>query len=673
MTVGLGSAETDDVGFALACSHQPSFDLLGQNADIPANVYFADSPDSVAPNTSIVILDQQALSRYDLSLWKSVSPYAIFIVEHPIDSEECILVPTDIPHIFLRNAILKALDLLQTQQQLALSNLHLRKEHKQISRLLDIGQALSAERDHDVLLARILKEARLLACCDAASIFLIDRPNESNVECESVNHNDATNVNRHIRSAVADSSVASKSASELVFKLTQNDSIDFHFAEQRFSLDHHSVAGYSAATGSIVNLDDVYHLPPSSIYQFNASFDQSMDYRTRSMLVIPMRNHLGKVIGVIQFINRKRDINITLSTPEIALKETITFDQEIIPVLQALASQAAVAIENNVLIDRVNTLFDGFVKASVRAIEQRDPTTSGHSFRVAELTCALAGTAHQCDVGQFKETHFSSNEMRELRFAALLHDFGKVGVREHVLTKAKKLSQEAYGEFIYRIAWEKERISNDYLNQKFLLLKKQQLSSDLEEKLTLEEAIKLQRLNNYMQAVADANEPSILSEGTFEHLKQIREYVIEDVNGDSRGLIDELEFGALSIKRGSLTADERVEIESHVSHTIEFLKTIPWTPELSNVPKIAGAHHEKLNGCGYPRGLKKEEIPVGAKIMAVCDIFDALTAKDRPYKAAVPLERALSILKSEVECGHIDSELVEMFCQARVYEVLDHS
>lgn len=672
MTVGLGSAETDDVGFALACSHQPSFDLLGQNADIPANVYFADSPDSVAPNTSIIILDQQALNRYDLSLWKSVSPYAIFIVEHPIDSEECILVPTDIPHIFLRNAILKALDLLQTQQQLALSNLHLQKEHKQISRLLDIGQALSAERDHDVLLARILKEARLLACCDAASIFLIDRRNDSDSD------NDGASINENIQHAVAvnseaSKSVASQSVPELVFKLTQNDSIDFHFEEQRFSLDHQSVAGYSASTGSIVNLDDVYHLPPSSIYQFNASFDQSMNYRTRSMLVIPMRNHLGKVIGVIQFINRKRDINIALSTPEIALKETIKFDQKIIPILQALASQAAVAIENNVLIDRVNTLFDGFVKASVRAIEQRDPTTSGHSFRVAELTCALAETTHKCDVGQFKGIQFSSDEMRELRFAALLHDFGKVGVREHVLTKAKKLSPEAYGEFIYRIAWEKERISNYYLSQKLSLLKKQQLSSAIEEKLTLEEAIKLQRLNNYMQAVADANEPSILSEGTFEHLKQIREYVIEDVNGDSRGLIDELEFGALSIKRGSLTADERVEIESHVSHTIEFLKTIPWTPELSNVPKIAGAHHEKLNGCGYPKGLKKEEIPVGAKIMAVCDIFDALTAKDRPYKAAVPLERALSILKSEVECGHIDSELVEMFCQARVYEVLDHS
>ena len=202
-------------------------------------------------------------------------------------------------------------------------------------------------------------------------------------------------------------------------------------------------------------------------------------------------------------------------------------------------------------------------------------------------------------------------------------------------------------------------------------MREHNLSSEVEEQLTVEEAQKILRLNNYLQAVADANEPSLLAEGTFEHLKQVREYIVEDLSGQSRGLIDEFEFNALSIKRGSLTADERIEIESHVSHTIEFLKTIPWTPELSNIPKIAGAHHEKLNGCGYPNKLQAHEIPLGAKIMAVCDIFDALTATDRPYKASVPLDRALSILQSEVVSGHIDSELVQLFSQAKVYNILD--
>ncbi len=635
----------DDISFVIACSHRPSYDLLCQKTHLDVNICYITDPQALPRETSIIILDQASLRQSTISQWQQACSEAIFIVEHPTEIADCILVPTGMPQVFLKNAIVKALSQLTTQQQLKLSHENLQHEHEQLSRLLDVGQALSAERDHDTLLARILKEARLLACCDAASIFLIDR-------------HAGNDINQ---------------APDLVFKLTQNDSIDFDFQEQRFGLDNRSVAGYAALTGEIVNLNDVYDLPATSTYTFNSSFDQSMDYRTRSMLVIPMRNHQDKVIGVIQFINRKCHIDVSLTSPEVALQETIEFDDKIIPILQALASQAAVAIENNVLIDRVNMLFDGFVKASVRAIEQRDPTTSGHSFRVAELTCALATTANKSEVGEFKNMHFDQDEMKELRFAALLHDFGKVGVREHILTKAKKLSAEAYGQFIYRIAWEKERISNYYLRQKLSLLKKQQLHSDLEEKLTLEESAKLQRLNNYMQAVADANEPSLLSEGTFEHLKQIREYVIEDIHGVSRGLIDEFEFNALSIKRGSLTADERLEIESHVSHTIEFLKTIPWTPELSNIPKIAGGHHEKLNGCGYPYGLKSDEIPLGAKMMAVCDIFDALTATDRPYKAAVPLERALTILQSEVECGHIDSELVALFTQAKVYQVLNIS
>lgn len=638
-----------DASYVIACSHKRSYDLLCQQGLEGAEVNHVSRPDKLPSDSSIIILDQLSLKQFPLSQWQKACSTAIVIAEHSVDEgptdEGGILVPSGIPDVFLRNAIIKALNQLNTQRQLELSHQTLQQEHDQITRLLDVGQALSAERDHDTLLARILKEARLLACCDAASIFLIDRHTGKDIQ----------------------------QAPDLVFKLTQNDSIDFHFEEQRFSLDNRSVAGYSALTGEVVNLDDVYDLPSNSIYKFNASFDDSMNYRTRSMLVIPMRNHQGRVIGVIQFINRKRDSRVRLTSPEVALRETIHFDQQILPILQALASQAAVAIENNLLIDRVNMLFDGFVKASVRAIEQRDPTTSGHSFRVAELTCALAETASDCQVGAFKNMSFDSDEMKELRFAALLHDFGKVGVREHILTKAKKLSPNAYGQFVYRIAWEKERISNYYLKQKLSLLKNRKLSSEVEEKLSIEEAAKHQRLNDYMQAVADANEPSLLSEGTFEHLKQIREYVVEDVHGQSRGLIDEMEFSALSIKRGSLTADERLEIESHVSHTIEFLKTIPWTPELSNIPKIAGAHHEKLNGCGYPYGLKSHEIPLGAKMMAVCDIFDALTATDRPYKAAVPLERALTILQSEVECGHIEPELVQLFSQAKVYKVLDIS
>lgn len=642
----------DDSLYIIACTHQQSYELLSSKEAKNLIIQHVSAPDGLSLSTTIVILDHLSLQTFGCQEWLGACSDAIFVVEYCSEIEalpdNIILIPAGLPEVFLQNALVKALEYKSTLEQLALSKDCLKLEQNQISRLLGVGQALSAERDHEVLLGKILTEARSLASCDAASIFLVDRHSGEN----------------------------NKKPPELVFKLTQNDSIDFHFEEQRFPLDSRSVSGYSALTGEIVNIRDVYALPKGSIYKFNNSFDVEMGYRTRSMLVIPMRNHKGRVIAVIQFINRKTsvlnrdpDLSANKSNPE-SVEDIIEFDAQIVPILQALASQASVAIENNLLIDRVNMLFDGFVKGAVRAIEQRDPTTSGHSFRVAELTSALAERVSCCEVGHFKDVSFNSDEMKELKYASLLHDFGKVGVREHILTKAKKLSPEAYGLFVYRIAWEKERVSNYYLQQKLNLLKQQKLSSEVEERLGIEEQYKLQKLSRYLQAVADANEPSVLSEGTFEHLKQIREYVIKDANGEARGLIDDFEFGALSIKRGSLTADERLEIESHVSHTIEFLSTIPWTPELSNIPKIAGAHHEKLNGCGYPNGLHSHEIPLGAKIMAVCDIFDALTARDRPYKAAVPLERALSILHSEVECGHIDPELVELFQQAKVYEIL---
>ena len=633
--------------FGIVTSEPRHAALLADSEHSAIAVSLANTPQEVPTNTSILILNQQLINQFGIDAFRQRAPQGIVIAEHchhqPIEDPDVILLPEGMADVFLNNALTRAVQQLSLQRQLETSQGDIQQGSEQLARVLEIGTALSAELDHHKLLARILTEGRKLACCDAASIFLVERHD----------------------------SQGKRARPELVFKLTQNDSIDFHFEEKRFELSAGSVAGFSALTGQVVNLDDVYHLPERTVYKFNSAFDKSMNYRTRSMLVIPMRNHSGEVIGVIQFINRKTDPACKLNDPQAAMTHTVPFSNDIIPLLKALASQAAVAIENNLLIERVNMLFDGFVKASVRAIEQRDPTTSGHSFRVAELTCRLAQEAVDCGSGRFANTSMNAEEMKELRFAALLHDFGKVGVREHVLTKAKKLTPEAYGQFVYRIAWEKERIRNYYLTTRLNLMKRGELSSDKDEQLAIEEEAKLQRLNNYLQAVADANEPSLLAEGTFEHLKQIREYMVEDVHGEQRGLIEEAEFHALSVKRGSLTTDERLEIESHVSHTIEFLNTIPWTPELSRVPAIAGAHHEKLNGCGYPYGLKEADIPLGAKMMTICDIFDALTATDRPYKAAVPLQRALTILQSEVECGHIDVDLVRLFCDSKAYQVLD--
>lgn len=539
------------------------------------------------------------------------------------------LLPIDAPVPVLRQIINQAIRQLQLKRDNERFQSRVLLQQEQFQRLMDIGLALSAELDHQKLLERILAEARRFGQCDAASIFLIDR---------------------------------SQAEPELVFKLTQNDSLAVDFKEQHFPLDESSLAGHCALSEEILNFEDVYQLDPDSGFHFNQDFDRKTGYRTRSMLVIPMRTHDGKIVGVIQFINRKC-ANVGVLDPAKAEQQTLAFSASLEALLKAMASQAAVAIENNLLMDRVNQLFEGFVQASVRAIEQRDPTTSGHSFRVAELTTSLAEAASDAVLTEFQTIRFSLAELRELRYAALLHDFGKVGVREHVLVKAKKLTPQEHMRFQYRIALQRETLKNRYLQQRLELSRRGELSSEKEEQLALEEISQLQQLEGMRLAVEEANEPNILDDGTYEHLQQVKELMLQDIDGTQQPLLQDREFLALAVKKGSLTQAERLEIESHVKHTINFLETIPWTPELSGIPKIAGAHHEKLDGSGYPYGLQERDIPVGAKIMTICDIFDALTASDRPYKPALPLSRALDILGYEAADGKIDNNLYALFCQ----------
>ena len=587
-------------GFSRSAEGDASLCIYGQGASV----------DAIEPSQSAVIIAEQS------------SPFS----DSPIID---FLLPCDAPVAVLRQILNQAIRQLQLKRDNERFQSRVLFQQEQFQRLMDIGLALSAEQDHQRLLERILAEARRFGECDAASIFLVDR-----------SHDEA----------------------ELVFKLTQNDSLEVDFKEQHFPLDESSLAGHCVLSEEILNVEDVYQIDPDSGFHFNRDFDRKTGYRTRSMLVIPMRTHDGKIVGVIQFINRKR-ANVGVLDPTKAEEQTLAFSASLVALLKAMASQAAVAIENNLLIDRVNQLFEGFVQASVRAIEQRDPTTSGHSFRVAELTTSLAQAASDAVASEFQSVHFSPPELRELRYAALLHDFGKVGVREHVLVKAKKLTPQEHMRFQYRVALQRETLKNRYLQRRLALSRGGELTSEKEEQLALEEIGQLQHLEQMRLAVEEANEPNILDDGTYEHLQQVKELMLQDIDGTEKPLLKDREFLALAVKKGSLTQSERLEIESHVRHTINFLETIPWTPELSGIPKIAGAHHEKLDGSGYPYGLQEREIPVGAKIMTICDIFDALTASDRPYKPALPLTRALDILGYEAADKKIDNDLYALFCQ----------
>jgi HD-GYP domain-containing protein (c-di-GMP phosphodiesterase class II) len=494
-------------------------------------------------------------------------------------------------------------------------------------KLAEIGTALSAQRDPAKLLEIILTQARRLADCEAGSLYLIERT----ADCGT-----------------------------LVFKLAQNDAVPAFLAEQRLPLTSSSLAGHVALSGEELNIDDAYAIPDTKPYQFNRSFDQAMGFRTRSMLVLPMTDHRGTVIGVLQFLNR-RDAETGVGT----------FEPDSVELLRAVASQAAVSIQKANLIQDIKGLFEGFVLASVKAIEQRDPSTSGHSFRVAETTTALLSALPRSGERRFKDLVLTDEHLTEVRYAALLHDFGKVGVREGVLVKANKLTDERLEVIRYRFELHKERLKRAAVEEELRLLHisavdfevtRRRVHRDLQTKLTV--------LDDYFTAVTLSNNPNVLAKGSFGHLDVIRGTPFREFDGSLDGLITGADLLALSVRRGSLTPEERSEIEAHVEHTRDFLAVLPWPPELKGVPAIAGAHHEKLDGSGYPDGLVGDAIPLPSRVMTVCDIFDALTAMDRPYKSSVSTDTAIRILNDEASAGLLDQDLVDIFVASRCYEVV---
>ena len=500
-------------------------------------------------------------------------------------------------------------------------------KRKQITQLTDIGLVLGAQLELDKLLSTILTEARAIANCDAGSLYLVDESGQMPM---------------------------------LAFKLAQNDTLDVPFTETLIPLSDESLAGYVALSGKELNIADAYEISDCESYQFNRNFDEQHGYRTQSLMVLPMRDHRHSVIGVIQFINRKARSG-----------EIVGFDTETTEMLRAIASQAAIAIQKNRLLDNINQLFESFVLASVKAIEQRDPSTSGHSFRVAETTTTLLVDLTRSDIKRFSNLDVSEDHLREVRYAALLHDFGKVSVREAVLLKANKLTEDRLETLRFRFELKKEQLRRAAVERELELFHhspvdvqviRRHIHRDLE--------IQLSQLSDYFDAVTRANKPNVLPDGDFQHLHAIHEMEFIETDGQNSGLITAIDLKNLSIRRGSLSEDERLEIQDHVMHTMEFLAVLPWTPELAGVPEIAGAHHEKMNGSGYPLGLQGEEIPLASRVMTVCDIYDALTAMDRPYKSAMSMDTALRILDEEVSAGLLDADLVKVFKEAQSWRVL---
>jgi HD-GYP domain-containing protein (c-di-GMP phosphodiesterase class II) len=511
---------------------------------------------------------------------------------------------------------------------------------RELTELTTIGVALSTERDLNALLELILTQARRVTSSDAGSLYLVER--------------DDAGVPRHLR-----------------FAMAQNYSLpSLPFSSFTVPIDHASLAGYAAATGEPLVIGDVYLLPEDVSYKQNRSFDDAFGYRTKSMLVLPMKSHRDEIVGVLQLINRKRVLDMRLMSDDVVDREVMTYDGRCVEVASALASQAAVAIENGRLYEDIERLFEGFVTAAVTAIESRDPTTSGHSGRVATLTVGLAEVVDLTSDGPYRHVTFTREQLRELRYAGLLHDFGKVGVREKVLVKEKKLYPHDLELIRNRFAYLIQRADLEYerMRADFVLARGRDGYDAMLAGLEAQRERRRGELRCYLDAIVGANEPTIMPEGSFEALHQIRDKTFVDFEGRVRPLLEDHELQFLMIRKGNLDDAERREIESHVTHTFRFLEQIPWTRELRNIPQIAYGHHEKLNGQGYPNALDGSAIPVQTRMMTIADIYDALTATDRPYKRAVSAERALDILSLEAKDGMLDATLLEAFIQARVFE-----
>lgn len=486
----------------------------------------------------------------------------------------------------------------------------LRVARGESERLLQIGLALSAERDVTKLQQTIVRNARQLTRADSGSLYLLE-------EGES--------GERVLRFAVAQTGPTDDGA---------------HLGAV-LPLSRTSISGYVALSGETVRIDDAYAIPDEAEYRVNRSFDKANGYRTMSVLAVPMRDHEDAIVGVIMLINRKPDFDLVLTTPAHTEEVVLPFSARDEQVLRSLASQAGVALENKALLDSIQDLFEQFVRASVKAIEVRDKSTQGHSSRVAELTVLQAEAVNAVRSGIFADLHFDPDQVREMRYASLLHDFGKVAVPEYIFGKAKKLPDG--------------RI--DAIRLRFLLAMEQTADEHRRDELRA-----------LLAQVENANEPRIISMEIGNVLDALARMSYRDLEGE-RPLLDAAELDFLRIPRGSLSGDERRKMEQHVTQSFYFLREIPWskTP-WQHVPEMAYGHHEHLDGTGYPRGLKGAQIVPQVRMLTISDVFDALTANDRPYKPAMSVDRALDILVREfADRGKVDRDLLDLFITKRVY------
>ena len=520
-------------------------------------------------------------------------------------------------------------------------NAYISDLEKQIQNLANIGLALSKERDMDKLLEMILLEAKRIANSDGGTLYMM------------------TDNQR------------------LKFEIIMTDSLNFHmggtsgedipFYPVKLYTDEGEenksmIAAYVALTGETVNLPDAYK---AKGFDFSGTkmFDEKTGYRSKSFLTVPLKNHEDEIIGVLQLLNAQTEKE----------KKIISFGADVQQMVEALASQAAVAITNKNLIRDLEALFESFIKLIASAIDAKSPYTGGHCARVPEITIMLAEAVAATRDGPFADIVFSDKEMYELKIAAWLHDCGKVATPEFVVDKSTKLETiyDRVNEVETRFAVIKRDEEIKKLKKELKIEKDRSLSSiEKAEKidhLTKGYRERVRILKKDLDFIKESNiGGEFMSGDKKERVHEIANYKWKP-NGKIENFLSENEVYNLTIPRGTLTPEERKVINDHIVVTIKMLEELPYPKHLQNVPEFAGGHHETLDGTGYPKGLTKDEMSVQARIMAIADIFEALTARDRPYKKGKTLSQAMRILGFMKNDAHIDADLFEIFVKEKIY------
>ena len=516
---------------------------------------------------------------------------------------------------------------------------------RRLEQLNEIGASLSAERDINRLLESILLAAKAITRADGGTLYLLTEDDGTKRLKFEIMRTQSLNI-----------AMGGTTGTPIPF-------YPIHLYSKDGKPNNQMVAAFAALTGQTVNIADAY---TAEGFDFNGTrnFDKKTGYRSKSFLTVPMKNHENEIIGVLQLINSQDPTS----------GEVVAFSDADQRLAESLASQAAIALTNRQLINQLEALFESFIAMINTAIDEKSPYTGGHCQRVPELTMMLAEAVNETKLGPLRDFDMSDKDRYELKIAGLLHDCGKVTTPVHVVDKATKL--ESIFDRIHLIDTRFEVLKRDaeieLLKSTSALQQRELDELSLRERTNqLQQAYKA-RLRQFDQDREFLRKCNIGGEfmppEAQEHVKKIAGYKWLDQSGNTAHFLTDDEIENLNIPRGTLTAKEREIINYHIVATIKMLEALPWPKHLRRVPEYAGGHHERMDGKGYPRGLTREQMSVQARVMGIADIFEALTARDRPYKKGKTLTESLQILGKFKEGGHIDPDLFDVFIRRKVYQ-----